>query len=345
MKYLWILALAAAGVATALWTMTSLQPDSPRQEQAPATERARTSKLVAAPGRVEPASEEIRIGSELNGKLQQVLVQEGDRVRHGQVLAVLSNADFAARVSFAEAALQQRLAELERLQNGSRVEERAESQAELEEAQAVLENAKANVGRRRQLFRSGDISRATLDASEREVAVADARVRAARQRRELVERSTRVEDLASARAAVEQARAELAEARALLAKTRIVSPISGVVLRRHLKSGESVSDQADNVVLELGDDSTLHVRVEVDEADIAKVRLGQPVYVTAEAYGSRKFTGKVVRIGQMLGRKKVRTDEPSERVDTKVLETLVALDPGQHLPTGLRVDAYIQVDN
>ena len=53
------------------------------------------------------------------------------------------------------------------------------------------------------------------------------------------------------------------------------------------------------------------------------------------------FTGRVVRISEMLGRKNIRSEEPTEKVDTKVLETLVELDPGQRLPIGLRVDTYI----
>ena len=57
-----------------------------------------------------------------------------------------------------------------------------------------------------------------------------------------------------------------------------------------------------------------------------------------------KFWGHVIRVGHILEKKNVRTDEPSEHVDTKILETLVELDPGQQLPLGLRVDAYVQRD-
>jgi hypothetical protein len=95
-------------------------------------------------------------------------------------------------------------------------------------------------------------------------------------------------------------------------------------------------------VLSIGDCSTLRVRVDVDESDVARLFLGQKASVTAEAYGDRKFTGHVVRIGQALGRKNIRTDEPTERVDKKILETLVELDPGQTLPIGLRVDAFLE---
>ena len=85
------------------------------------------------------------------------------------------------------------------------------------------------------------------------------------------------------------------------------------------------------------------MRVDVDESDVAKPAVGAAAWVTAAAYGERKFAGRVIRIGGMLGRKNIRTDEPSERVDTKILETLIELNPGAKLPIGLRVDAFIEV--
>jgi len=97
-------------------------------------------------------------------------------------------------------------------------------------------------------------------------------------------------------------------------------------------------------VLTIGDRKTLRVRVDVDETDVAKVIVGQRAYVTADAFGQQKFWGHVIRVGQQLGPKNVRTDEPTEKVDTKILETLVDLDPGSKLPDGLRVDAFILPD-
>ena len=86
------------------------------------------------------------------------------------------------------------------------------------------------------------------------------------------------------------------------------------------------------------------MRVEVDETEVSKVRPGQKAYVTADAFGNQKFWGRVVRVGEQLGRKNIRTDEPTERVDTKILETLVELNDGVQLPMGLRVDAFIISD-
>ena len=127
----------------------------------------------------------------------------------------------------------------------------------------------------------------------------------------------------------------------MLEKTYVRAPIDGVVIRRHRKVGESVSTQFDSPIVTLADRSRVRVRVDVDETDVAKLGEGQLAYVTANAFGDRRFPGRIVRVGRMLGRKNVRTDEPAERVDTKVLETLVELTDGHELPLGLRVQAFI----
>ncbi len=86
------------------------------------------------------------------------------------------------------------------------------------------------------------------------------------------------------------------------------------------------------------------MRVEVDETEVGRVSVGQKAYVTADAFPGQKFWGQVIRAGEQLGRKNIRTDEPAERVDTKVLEALIELYPGVQLPIGLRVDSFILSD-
>jgi multidrug resistance efflux pump len=297
--------------------------------------------VVAGPGRVEALSEEIRVSSQVGGRLQAVLVDENDRVAAGQVMAVIENADYRARVASAEASLKLREAEALRTHNGAREQERQDAAAALREAEAVLANANLDMARRRDLFQQVVISRAELDDAEKQLNVAQARVDSAGERLSLVDAGSREEDLARADADVALARAALDEARAMLEKTFVRAPIDGVVLRRHHRAGESVSTQFDSPIVTLADRSRVRVRVDVDEADVARLREGQSAYVTADAFGDRRFAGRIVRVGQLLGRKNVRTDEPTERVDTKILETLIELTDGGDLPLGLRVQAFI----
>jgi len=304
---------------------------------------ARSPALIAGPGRVEPHSEDIKLGAELSGKLKSVLVEEGDQVKRGQILAELENADYRAQVSSAEAQVLQREAELRKVINGARAAERREALSSVREAEAVMNNARSEMERRQKLFAAGVISREEADRFAKEFDVAQARYEETRQRHKLVDDAAREEDQSVAEANVAAAKAGLEQARAVLAKSFVRSPIDGTALRKHHRTGESVSNfsTTPDPIFTLGDTQALRVRVDVDEVDVSKLAVGQRAYVMADAYGSQKFWGHVVRVGEELGRKNVRTDEPTERVDTKILETLVQLDPGTDLPIGLRVDSFI----
>jgi HlyD family secretion protein len=334
-----ILIITGAALAALLIAKATIHP-SPHATPPPPTPNG----IISAAGRVEPISEEVKVGSELPGKLRQVLVDEGDHVHRGQVIAILNNDDYSARILSGRAEIEMREAELNRVLNGSRRQERGEALASVREAEAIVANAKAEMLRRESLFRSGDISRSDYERADREYDVAKARHAAAVQHHSFVDADARDEDRARYQASLSLARAQLQEAQALLAKTVIRAPMDGVILRRHLRAGETVSDKADSPIFTMADDSVLRVRVDVDETDVAKVALGQTAWFTADAFGDRKFPGRVVRIGEQLGRKRVRTDEPTERVDTKILETLIQLDGHPPLPVGLRVDCYIQTN-
>ena len=305
-----------------------------------------TPLMIAGPGRVEPSSEDIKIGSELSGRLKVVNVEEGDAIHRGQVLAELENADYRAQVESARANVVAKQAVLRKVINGARRQERDEAWSSVNEAKAVTENAKSELRRRQELFSAGVVSREELERYAREADVAQAKYEAAVQQHALVDDRAREEDQSLAEADLKLAQAQLDEAQARYDKTFIRSPIDGSVLRKHHRSGESVSNSSTvpDPILTIGDRKTLRVRVDVDETDVSKVSVGQRAYVTADAFGKQKFWGHVVRVGQQLGPKNVRTDEPTEKVDTKILETLVELDPGSHLPDGLRVDAFILPD-
>ena len=314
---------------------------------APAARASEPVVLAAGPGRIEPESEDIQLGSELSGKLQKVEAEEGDGVRRGQVLAALENDDYRAAVRLAEAEVRIKEAALRKLLNGARPEERVAARAAVDEAAAVLENSRVELVRARRLFAAGATTNADLERAEWAARVSEAQHRQAFERESLIAARPREEDRVMAAAEVDLARARLAQAQAYYEKTLIRSPIDGTVLRRHHRAGESVSSSAtrSDPVFTVGNQSTLRVRVEIDESDISRVALGQRAYASADAYAGRKFWGHVLRLGQQLGRKNVHTDEPTERVDTKVLEVLVELEAGTVLPAGLRVDAFFVRDS
>jgi len=341
-----VIIAAIAFALTIILTLHSLRGHSlSAAEPTHASEPA--LKLIAGPGRVEPVSEDIKLGSELSGKLKSVKVEEGDVIQRGQVLAVLENDDYRAQVGSAEAQVRAREATLEKVLNGARTQERSEALSTVRAAEAVMENAAAQRDRYQKLFAAGVVSREEAERFEREYNVAKAQYQEQVEHHSLVDDHARQEDQAFAQADLQLAKAQLQEAQARYEKTLIKSPIDGTVLRKHHRDGESVSNSSTipDPILTIGDKGVLRVRMDVDETDVDRVHVGQKAYVTADAYGKQKFWGHVVRVGEQLGPKNVRTDEPTERVDVKILETLVELDKGVELPVGLRVDTFVVSGN
>jgi HlyD family secretion protein len=337
------LILSAGVLLGAALGVAGLGRPSPDHPAPPPTADRGASGLVAGPGRVEPASEEVRLGSELSGKLRQVNVEEGDVIVQGQLLAVLENDEYQAAVKAAESEVRVKQAVLRKVVNGAREQERSAALAAERETEAVLNQARNELERGRQLLDEHVIAQEQVEREQRAEAVAEAQFHQAQQRHSLLDDRAREEDRAIAQAELELARARLAEARARLEKTFIRSPLAGSLLRKHHRSGESVlnSSTVPDPIFTVGNKEMLRVRVEIDEADVNRVRVGQAAYVTADAFRGRQFPGRVLRVAEQLGRKNIHTDEPTERVDNKVLEVLVELAQGAALPVGLRVDAFV----
>lgn len=363
--------VGAASVAASYFVLAGRGPAATIEPSGPAGDAK--PAVVSAPGIVETGSEEIEVGAEVPGKLKAVEVEEGDRVVRGQVVAVIENGDIAASVAIARAKVaslraarasaaarvEQARTERRRVENGSREEERREAMAAYEQTLPNVENSKREYERRKRLFDNGDISREEFERYRTAYQNAVKQADAVRERYNVVNAPARKDDLARTDAAIRVAEAQVAEldaqiveagaavgeAEARLAKTIVKSPINGVVLRKRLKAGESFSPEQPNGIVTIGDTSRLNVRVDLDETEVARIREGMAAYVTADAYGEKRFVARVARIGQILGRKNFRTERPTERVDTKILEVLLELDRDQKLPVGLRVDAFIAVSD
>lgn len=298
---------------------------------------------IAALGRVEPISEEIRIAAAMTGRLADVLLDEGQSVQRGQVVATLENADHLARVQAAEASVGIARAALERVINGARPSEREEAAAAVSETQAVLARAERELARQQRLAGKHLGSGQDLDNARSALDVARAQLARLRAHLAVVDSPARADEQAKAEAELAQAQAQLALARAVYKKSFVRSPIDGVVLRRFRRAGEQVTEMGDTPIIAVGDITHLRVRAEVDEADIALLRLGQDAYIQADAYGQRRIPGKVGRIGNLMGRKQIVSDDPAERKDSRVLEVLIDLAPGVSIPAGLRVNVTIAI--
>jgi HlyD family secretion protein len=250
--------LAAIGVLAALWAW--------RDWQGPTVEATRIRQqtlvqTVVASGEVRSQSL-ARIGSELTGTLKARHVREGDRVKPGDLLLELVDTEQQARVREAEAALQQ-------LAGSSR----RQAQAALAEAEANLAQAERERERRETLRERNLIPDEQVEQARRsELSARMVRDRAALQAKALAAGGTEEQVLQQ----------RLAAARAQLARTRVVSPVSGTVQTRNVEPGDLV--QPGRTLLEISTADAREIVVQVDEKNMARLAVGQPARIIADAY-------------------------------------------------------------
>lgn len=296
---------------------------------------------IDAGGLVEPVGEERLIIPQVTGRVQQVLVDEGDVVAAGQLLAELENDEQRATLAAAQAELAMRQAELAALRAGARPEELSAARAAADEAAALQHQASAELVRRQRMAERDLISTEALEEARTRAATAAAVRQRVAAELALLEAGTRQEDLDAAAAALDGARAQQQRAAAALEKTRIHSPIDGIVLKRMLNAGETVTALSPEPLAMIGDLSQLMVRADIDELDIGRVRVGAAAKVRSDAFPGQTFAGELVRISRRMGQRKALSDDPTQRRDAKTMEALIALAPGAQLPVGLRVDVRI----
>jgi len=125
-------------------------------------------------------------------------------------------------------------------------------------------------------------------------------------------------------------------------RTRLRAPIDGTVLQVQVRAGELASASPEQPLIALGDVSALRVRTEVEERDVAKVRIGQAVVVRTDAYPDREFAGKVASMAQSLSAGRIVQRGPKRPNDFDALEVMIDLDPGSPLLPGMRVDVLFR---
>jgi HlyD family secretion protein len=231
------------------------------------------------------------VGSSVMGRVVELSVKEGDRVRAGQSLARIDPVQAQSDTAAAAAQISAMGAE----RNGARDQvEVARSELEAMEARAA-EAARA-LERAKQLFAEELLSAADRDAA---VAAYDSAAAQARASKAALARAEQA--LAAAGQRVAQARAQATRARDVLDKTNITAPIDGIVSRLQVREGEMVvigiQNQPGTTLMTISDMSAINAEVKVAEADVLRLTAGQPATVTLDAMPEKKFSGRVVEIG------------------------------------------------
>ncbi len=258
-RLLSLLALLALGLTALAWTFLARDADRSAGFRTQPVTRGDLAVEVTATGTLEPVNQ-VDVGTEVSGTIESVLVDYNDRVRKGDVLARLDTAQLEARFRQSQAAL-------------------SLARARVQDAEATITETANRLRRTRDLIAKRLSSPEELDAAEASAARAEAA-------------------LAVARAQVDQAQAELDADRRVLDKAVIRSPIDGLVLKRQVEPGQTVAASLQTPVLfTLAENlAQMELHVDVDEADVGQVGVGQAAEFTVDAYPDRRFPALIQQV-------------------------------------------------
>ncbi|MBW4579282.1 MAG: ABC exporter membrane fusion protein [Tildeniella nuda ZEHNDER 1965/U140] len=339
------------------------------------------AQSITALGRLEPEQEVINVSVPAalnNDRIAQLLVQRGDRVKAGQVIAVMDShnrlqkaflevqeqlsvaqsklAQVRAGAKAGEIAAQQ--AQIARFKSELQGEI-ATKQAEMRRRRSEVENAQAEYDRYQFLQQQGAISASQFDQKRLTLETAQAQLTETQSNQNLRADSLQAQireaqatldkvaevrptDVQAAQAEVKQAIASTKRAEVELNQALIRAPITGQILEIYAKPGEVVGD---NGIVELGQTDQMEVVAEVYQSDIGNVRQGQVAIVTGESFAGA-LRGTVREVGLQVNKQEVNSNQPGENLDQRVVKVRIRVNPVDSKRvaglTNLQVQAAIQ---
>ena len=244
-------------------------------------------QTVVASGRI-ITPQRASVGAVITGRVARIPVEQGQSVKRGDVLIVLDDEDERASVAQASGAVAQAEARLRQLREVSLP---AAEQA-LIQAQANLTQARQQHDRAKELKAKGFVSQAALDDAQRNLDVAESQLRAAKL--QVATNRPSGSDFALAQTALAQARATLGVAQAKLDQTVILAPVDGTLISRNVEPGNVV--QSGKELMALAPEGETQVVVQIDEKNLAQLRIGQHALASADAFPRERFAAVLVYI-------------------------------------------------
>jgi HlyD family secretion protein len=273
------------------------------------------SVVLTATGYVVP-HHKINVNSKVTGRVKWIGVEKGDKVKEGQVLVRLEDDEFRAQYSQARGSADAANAFYDEMQHGSRPEEVAQAQHNLDEARATLANDKLTLDRNRQLFSQGVVSRQALDDAIARYESDQQRANSLEKAFQLSRIGPRQEEIARAKGQLAQAEGQAAYSKSLLDATVIRAPVSGTILERTAEKGELITAQfassaeggPQGSVVSLADLNDIQADLDIAQDDFSKLTPRQKAVVTVDAFPDLKWDGVIAEVSPEANRQKATVE-------------------------------------
>jgi HlyD family secretion protein len=295
---------------------------------------------VSANGTIKP-ERSINISPKNAGVLKRLLVDVGDTVAQGQIIAYMDDSSLQGQLTQARGQLASAEASLQKAVAGNRSQDIAQAQAQLDAAQATLQQDELTFRQNQQLYASGALSQRDFENSRASRDGAQAQVRQAQQALALQQAGSRPEDISQARAEVISAQGNLQNIQEQINDRVIRAPFQGLVIRKYADPGafvtpttaaSSENSATSSSILSLA--STNQVVANVAETNIAQMQLGQKAIIKADAYPGKTFEGRIVEIAPQ--------STVTQNVTSFEVKASIA-DPQKLLRSGMNVDVEFKV--
>lgn len=282
---------------------------------------------------------EVDLSFRISEKIQELKIEEGDRVKAGQVVAKLNTKTLTAQQKSARADLRAAQAVLDELETGSRQEDIEMARAELKAAESRMHNAQSEHDRHEPLFQQGAISASSMDSRSLALKVALADFNRAKKRLEELVTGPRPEQIRAASARVDTARWNVRRLQLDLDDSSLISPIDGVILVKAREEGEVVLPGATVATVARVDEVWL--KGYVSEKDLGRLKLAQKVEVTTDTYPDKRYIGRVTFISSRaeFTPKNVQTKE--ERIKQVYRVKVTIPNPDYELKIGMPAEGWI----
>ncbi|HVY87314.1 MAG TPA: efflux RND transporter periplasmic adaptor subunit [Hyphomonadaceae bacterium] len=277
--------LAACGGQPAAGASATAEKDPKTGKPMASASSVNTPYATISAGKVDVEGGLVDIAARSQGIVREVMVEEGDKVKTNEVLAKQEDDD-------------------SRLSRNRVAAQLAQAEAQIPTLQVDLAAAQREQARLASLIKENAIAQQTYDQANDRVKSLEAQ-------------------LDAQQAAVKLVRAQLAEADYQVELHIIRSPADGTIVRRYANPGMGASTLNVTPMFQLQPDSQRIVRAEVEERSLNQVKVGQSVEIVPESDQEKSYPGKVLRIAGVMGARKLRSDDPSERADERVVEVVV----------------------
>ena len=278
-------------------------------------------------------------------RIANVVVQEGDHVRKGQVLARLDTSRLEPQVAQAAAQAAAQLQVVTRLRNGSRPEEIAQARANVESAKAALVNAQRQYERYKNAAEASGgraVRQQDVDTAKAALDVAVAKLAVNQKSLDLAVLGPRKEDVAENEARLRASQAQVALLRQQLADSELIAPADAVVRTRVMEPGEMATPQ--NAVFSLAIIDPKWVRAFISEPDLGKIRPGMPAAIGVDAFPQRRFEGWIGFVSPVaeFTPKSVQTEELRTSLVYEV--RVFVKDPADELRLGMPASVFLSAE-